>query len=310
MKILLVKTSALGDVVHLFPALAYLRHHYPEAQIDWLVGAPAAGLVESHPLVDRPIVIGESRRAAIYEVRKERYDLLIDFQGNCKSGLFTLLARAKRKVGFGGWALSEWPNRLATRERFTPPKGENVRVDYLFLAARALGRPVDKAFATLPVTLTCNDPYPCPEGAVVVCPGSAQANKQLSEEQLILQLERLDRLYLFIWGSEAERQLAERLQRHFEGSQVVPKLSFARLQNLMASAALVVSMDSMALHLCATTETPSLSFFGPSSAKKYAPMGERHVALQGSCPYGRTFEKRCPILRTCPTAACMRELGS
>jgi heptosyltransferase-1 len=67
-------------------------------------------------------------------------------------------------------------------------------------------------------------------------------------------------------------------------------------------------MDSATLHLCGTTSTPSFSLFGPSSASIYKPLGEHHVAFQGSCPYGRTFVKRCPILRTCKTGACMKDL--
>lgn len=298
MKILIVKTSALGDIVHTFPVASFLRHHLPDAQIDWLVGKAGRELVEAHPAVDRALLKEE--------LRSDRYDLLLDLQANCKSGLYTLRAKAKRKVGFSGWAVAEWPNVLATNRRFTPPKGENIRIDYLFLAASALGVPIDRRFASMPVELLCAERYPCPEGVTVVCPGSAQANKCLKEEELAGLLEQFGGRFLFVWGSEEERELGTKLSRRFVGSEVVPKLSLPALQRLMSDAELVVSMDSLPLHLCGTTTTPSLSLFGPSSAAKYAPIGEHHVALQGECPYGRTFEKRCPILRTCPTAACMR----
>lgn len=325
MKILLIKTSALGDLVHLFPVATYLRHHLPKAQIDWLVERPSADLISRHPGVDRAIIVERgswpSRWAAIRELRRTDYDLLIDFQANSKSALFTLCARARRKVGFGGWAVAEWPNRLATHERFTPPRGKNIRSDYLALAAFAIDRPFDSSFATRPIEFEAADREEVDqllqgvgEGMrIAVCPGSAWANKRLTEAQLLALLEKVDQKFspqfLLIWGSEEERQLNERLATHFPGrSQLAPKLSLAGLQNLMARVDLAISMDSLPLHLCGTTGTPSFSVYGPSSAAKYCPPGSHHVALQGSCPYGRRFEKRCPILRSCPTGACIHQL--
>lgn len=325
MRILLIKTSALGDVVHLFPVATYLRHHLPEAQIDWLVERPSADLVSRHPGVDRAIALERrswpSRWAAIRELRRTDYDLLIDFQANCKSALFTLFAKAKRKVGFGGWAVAEWPSRLATRERFTPPRGENIRSDYLALAAFAIDRPFDSSFASRPIELEAVDREEVEEllrkvgegRRIAVCPGSAWKNKRLTEAQLLALLQKIDQQqnshFLLIWGSEEERQLNERLATHLPGrSSLVPKLSLAGLQNLMGRVDLVVSMDSLPLHLCGTTKTASFSVYGPSRAAKYCPPGSHHLALQGSCPYGRRFEKRCPILRSCPTGACIHQL--
>ena len=76
----------------------------------------------------------------------------------------------------------------------------------------------------------------------------------------------------------------------------------------MASVDMVIAMDSLPLHLAGTTETPTFSIFGASSANKYKPKGKKHLAFQGTCPYKRTFERRCPVLRTCSTGACIRDL--
>jgi heptosyltransferase-1 len=113
---------------------------------------------------------------------------------------------------------------------------------------------------------------------------------------------------LFLWGSASELKTAQELKNRFEHSLVVEKLSLPGLQNLMASVDFVVAMDSLPLHLAGTTETPAFGIFGASSAQKYMPQGNAHFAFQGSCPYGRVFERRCPILRTCPTGSCIRDL--
>ena len=73
----------------------------------------------------------------------------------------------------------------------------------------------------------------------------------------------------------------------------------------MAEMDLVLAVDSLTLHLAGTTSTKTFSVFGPSAAE-YQPEGERHQTYQGKCPYGRLFEKRCPVLRTCSTGACTR----
>ena len=148
----------------------------------------------------------------------------------------------------------------------------------------------------------------------MVCPGSAWRNKQLTHETmkgfLSLLRDYLQCNFLFIWGSPEEKLLADQLQSDFVGGAiVVDKMSLPMLQNLMAQSDLVVAMDSLPLHLAGTTNTPTFSVFGASSAMKYKPQGETHFALQGECPYGRTFVKRCPVLRTCPTGACIRSFG-
>ena len=148
---------------------------------------------------------------------------------------------------------------------------------------------------------------------VMVCPGSAWRNKQLTTETLASFLDLLrDYLscyFLFVWGSAEEKQMVEKLHTEFAaGSQIVDKMSLPMLQNMMVMSNLVIAMDSLPLHLAGTTGTPTFSVFGASSAAKYKPPGNQHYAFQGSCPYGRSFEKRCPILRTCPTGACIREV--
>ena len=103
--------------------------------------------------------------------------------------------------------------------------------------------------------------------------------------------------------------MASRLYARFpDRSMVVERYSLPLLQNIMAHMDLVIAMDSLPLHLCGTTHTPSFSVFGPSLAQKYKPVGERHHCVQGECSYGEKFYKRCSQLRTCKTGHCMKAL--
>lgn len=333
MEILIVKTSAIGDVVQAFSTLNYLLKKFPHAKIDWVVEKSASALVLFHPQIRETLILDtkswrknlfgktthEEMRLFTKQLRSKRYDLLIDLQGNCKSALVALLARAKAKVGFSWKSLAEKPNYLATTHRYFPPDHLSSRAKNLFLAQSFFND-----FSTLvPTTL---DLKISPEEQsrlkailstlstprLMVCAGSKWKNKQLGEETLLALLKmiygKFVPTFLFIWSNEDEKKSADRLAAHFPGSITLGDLSLNLWQALMARVEGVLAVDSSALHLCGTTKTPSFSIFGPSSSSFYKPEGKRHVAVQGSCPYGKTFHKRCPILRTCTTGACIRAL--
>jgi len=337
MKILIVKTSSLGDIIHAFPVLQHLRKCYPDAQIDWVVEEDFAPLVEAHPYLNQAIKINTKKWRKSFlkkEVRHEfkqfrqklqlsHYDLLIDLQANLKSGLINSLVTSSKKVGFGARTVHEWPNLFFTTHRYNPLPGKNIREDYLYLAQSVTGnfsqeikgiklnlseadqQKVNKNRAHL--NLNGNGPV------VMVCTGSNWPNKQLGKETLLAFLSliasNLNSRFIFVWGNEEEKQVSEELAKKIPGKAcVAEKMGLAALQNLMADVDLVLAMDSLPLHLVATTPTPIYSVFGASSAAKFKPSGESHEAFQGVCPFGKTFVKRCSILRTCSTGACVKDI--
>jgi len=314
MKILIVKLSALGDVIHAFPAIAYLRATYPDALIDWVVEKGASMLVEAHPDIRKVIVVDtktfrrtwKAAALALPEVQHEMYDLCIDLQGNTKSALFTFWARAREKIGYGFKTAPEWLNPLVTHHRVNPPKGHNIRDDLVYIASQGKMH----TFTPPPLLLKGHEPVLADHGPkILVAPGSQWTNKCLELSTLIPFLKEIEGYFYLTWGSPQERDLVAKIQAELpERSEIVERLSLPNLQRLMSKMDQVIAMDSLPLHLGATTGVPTFSIFGPSLAHKYKPVGPLHVAYQGSCPYGRTFEKRCPILRTCSTGACMRAL--
>ena len=294
MKILIVKTSSLGDIIHVFPVVAYLRNKFPHAQIDWVVEAPFAELVQSHPSINRVICIKSKawRRAPFKRenrqemlhcrklLRETEYDVVFDFQGNVKSSLITAQAKSKHKVGFGFKSVPEWPNALFTNHRFNPYKGKNIREDYLYLVYSYFAE-VSPSCITKNLQLKISSEQESkiesilgnlPQNRkVMVCPGSAWPNKQMTTEALLDFLQRLHASqkshFLILWGSQEEKiiaqSLCERLSSH---ASLIDKLPLQVLQNLMVNMDSIVAMDSLPLHLAGTTQTPSFGVFGPSSA--------------------------------------------
>ncbi len=334
-KILIVKTSSLGDIVHGFSVLPYLKEL--GAEVHWIVEEPFKELAENHPMIDRVFAINTKKwrknlfsretwkefKAAIYQIKKEKYDVIFDIQGNLKSALFTFLSRGKAKVGFSFKSSPEWPAAWAVQYRFSPPEGRNIRQDYLFLFqsyyrdykySLEFAKPsllnldietkdeIDHYILFLPT-----------EGKklMLISPSSTWRNKELRPESLesFLKILKDDNefYYIFSWGANEEKKIAYRLQRAFpEISSVFDKRPLHVFQYLISKVDMVIAMDSLPLHLCGMTNTPSYSFFGASSYLKYKPVGKLHGAEQGECPYGKTFEKRCPILRSCKTGLCIR----
>ncbi|MCE5294980.1 MAG: glycosyltransferase family 9 protein [Chlamydiales bacterium] len=320
MRYLIVKTSAFGDIIHAYSALEFLKQVDPDCQIDWVVEKRMSSLVKAHPHVTTCIELDTKKWRSnirgswgeMKQVRKalqnEYYDAVFDLQGNIKSGLVTFLARAEHKVGFGFKTAPESISACVYNKRYNPPKGQNVRSDYLFLLESYFGK---KATTSSFTQLITNDPIPQIKGNWLIAPGSNWINKQLTIDTLVAFLELCKDAYkpnfVFLCGSEQELIQAQNLVQKFPGSEILYKPSLPTLQHIMSHMQLAITMDSLPLHLAATANLATFSFFGPSSSQKYNPLGVIHGTFQGPCHYGITFNKRCPKLRTCPTGACLRE---
>lgn len=337
MKILIVKTSSIGDIIQAFPVLDYLHSKFNNVEIDWVAEEANISLINLHPLINSGIcfdlknwkknLITKSAWKSFFSfmknLRKKRYDLLFDLQGNFKSALVTYLAKAKVKIGFGFNSVREWPNLLATNKHFDVDSNINMRFQYLQLLTKYFSdnRPFEIKNCDLIISedqkkyldklLAHKNLHS--KTKVMVCPFTKWSNKQLSNETMIsflkLTKSNLNASFLFIWGNEEEKRIVKKLQNEFEESSIiVDKLSFSAWQNLMDRIDLVIAMDSSSLHLSGTTRACSFSIFGPTKAEIFKPIGEKHHSFQGQCPYNKAFKKLCPLLRSCETGACIKEL--
>ncbi|MCP5469965.1 MAG: hypothetical protein H7A36_05620 [Chlamydiales bacterium] len=303
MKYLIVKTSSLGDILQTFPVATYLREKSPHGILDWIVEESFAPLVEAHPAVDNVLITKRKYKIPYcFELRKKIYDIVFDLQGNCKSGALTACAHSRAKVGYAWRDLPEWPNGFATNVKFPMPKKKNIRDDYLSLVQNYFDdfTPVKEKPFLFPLTLQEEKEIGGISEGTLICAGAAWPNKCLSLKRWHALLSKIEGPIHFVWGSEKERAFVEQLKEY---GTILPKLSLAQLQNVMSRSRKVLCMDSLPLHLCATTATPAFAFFGPSSLEKYLPEG--FEGIQGKCPFNITFDKRCPRLRTCKSASCM-----
>lgn len=324
---LIVKTSSIGDILHTFDTLSYLKEKHKVDRIDWVVEKPFARLVSSHPYVSNAIIVDTKlwRRNplsgdSLKQIRDVRnllrtvsYDAVFDLQGNSKSALFTLWSNSRFKVGYSWNCVPEKTNWFVTYKKISVPLEDNVRKRYLSLVQGFFGDLQE--FVPTPTSLKVEPVFTLPmkkDGvAIAVCFSSNWSNKRVDEDALVYLCHRLLEIhscsFYFIWGNEVEKKIAERLADKIpSGAQAVGGLGLPELQMFLSSVDGVIAMDSAPLHLAALTSTPTFSFFGPSKLSVYKPLGDSHHGVQGNCPYGVTFTYRCPKLRSCDTGACIR----
>lgn len=324
MRFLIVKTSSLGDIVQSFEFLEYLKQKYPDSIVDWVVEKRWCEIIKSHPLVDRIIEIQTPpknfsvSKQSMKQLRLYSYDVAFDIQGNSKSGIVLFFSRAKEKVGFK--KVTEWMNLLFTSKKISIPDGMDIRQDYLHVLKKYFeddSTQLYTNFSLLNITeeekifidSTLN--FAKDKKKIIVAPGSRWNNKCLDRGHLLAFLRSFNEptLFIFTHGSEDELRDCNYLNEHLKNQSIIlERCSLPCLQNLMSRVDLVISVDSLPLHLAATTKVKTLSFFGPSSSQKYAPNGPNHISFQGSCPYAVSFTKRCPKLRTCETGDCIKNL--
>ncbi len=169
MNILIVKTSAIGDVIHTLPSLWSLRAHFPDAQITWLVEESAADLLYGHPALNRVLVarrktwLNDARAGRlsgavggliqfIRQLRDTRYDLIIDFQGLIKSAIWVALAKGVRKVGFGRGMEHAEHSYLALNERVPAVDMNQHAIDRSLLLLKGIGVPAADLRYAIPVS--------------------------------------------------------------------------------------------------------------------------------------------------------------
>jgi heptosyltransferase I len=325
-KILVVKMSALGDVIQALPVIGALRNGVPDVRIDWLVEEIAAPIVQGHEGVDRVLVSHRGKwgndlrdprrwleaakeiRELVRELRGQHYDLAIDLQGLLKSGIWMGLASAGRKLGYEG-------SREGS-DRFLTERVPRVSLDvhaverYLLLAEAAGGKATGLAFG-LRVSREARDrlvqafdglgwgprlPY------VVMIPGARWPTKRWETESFAALGDRFVAewgLGVAIAGSEGDRSLARSIvtrMRH-PALDLTGRTDLPLLVALLGDARMVVSTDSGPMHLAAALGTPVVAVFGPTAPWRTGPYGKRHRVVRSGLACSPCFRRKCSSRR-------------
>jgi heptosyltransferase I len=335
--ILIVKTSAIGDVIHTLPSLWSLRAHFPDAHITWLVEESAADLLAGHPALNRVLVVsrntwvddlrtGRPYRALhglvqfVRRLRDTHYDLVIDFQGLIKSALWVLLARGARKVGFGhGMEHAEY-SYLALTERVPAVDMNQHAIERSLLLLKGIGVPTMDVRYALPV--------PAAEEAKAIALLRAVG---VHDQDRLAAMNPMARWATKLWEPASFAALADRLEQQgicvvfTGGPQDQPaldeicrlmtaparrldgKTSLHTLAAVYRRAQVVVTTDSGPMHLAAAVGTSVVALFGPTAPWRTGPYGAGHVVLRADLTCSPCFKKQC-VTTKYEERACMKRL--
>lgn len=275
-RVLIVKTSSLGDVVHNLPVASDIAGEFPGVEIDWVVEESFAPLPGLHAAVTRTIPVAIRRwrkawwkrptqsemRAFLTMLRAEPYDAIIDTQGLLKSAL---IARAARGPRYGlDWASSREPLSLFYDRAFEIPRRQPAVERNRALAARALGY-IQGSAVRYGIAAPSADRLWLPAGRYAAFIHSTSAARKLWPEKEWIALGRALRERGFFavlpWGSQVERERSERLRDAMPGAVVPPRLSLRDAASLLAHAACAAGVDTGLTHLAGALGVPTVGIY-------------------------------------------------
>lgn len=346
LRILIVKPSSLGDLVHTAPAVDYLAKLEPAPRISWIVHESYVELVREFPGVGEviPFPRGLFRAPALIRrlpeairwVRGLRrgFDVAADFQGLHRSGLMARLSGAKERFGFRDARELAW---IHYNHRLPRPAHSAHEVDrHLTLACAVRDFLIARGLARLPPSLPAEPSEwlatwrlevprahanfgtrALGEGppAIALCPSGRWDSKRWPAErwaELACALwEGEPRLRAILVCGPSEKAEAERIAA-LVGNRAplqawVGSTSFWETASLLARTSAVVGVDSFPLHLAWALGVPTVGLFGPSTPERIGPRGERHVAVSRTdLACIGCWKHRCPL----PEWRCMPGISS
>lgn len=299
MRVLIIKTSSMGDVIHTLPALTDARHSYPDIIFDWVVEEDFAEIPAWHPAVDRviPVAIRRWRKTPLKtlksaewknfgaEMARHSYDAIIDAQGLLKSAWLTRLAKGK-SYGLDRRSIREPLASLFYQQRILISKDMHAveRIRALFAEALTYQKPQtvgDYGIASLQFEGAFEGVSTESKPFLVFLHGTTRHDKHWPEpywkELAQLALKHGFQVKL-PWGNKVEQQRAKRIAE-LEGVEVLPKLSLRELACVIAGSQSVVAVDTGLGHLTAALAVPAVSLYGPTSPKLIGAYGENQCYL-------------------------------
>lgn len=306
--ILIVKPSAIGDVVHTLPILNLLRRQFPQAKISWLITPACAGLLDGHSMVDEVILFERKRFAHSWrnlaalrdlvsfakDLSARQFDLAIDLQGLFRSAWITWQTRAPVRVGFANareFAWAAYTHRVPIRNL------EQHAVERYLTLTESLGcprSPVEFPFATNDADrefvrdlLGSEEPY------ALLIPGTNWPTKRWPVErfaELVTPLREHYGLRSIAAGAPNEVELAAKITgaRNLAG-----KTNLRQLTALIEGARLIICNDSGPMHLAAALRKPMVACFGPTNPIRTGPYEQMQSVLRIDIPCSPCYSRKC-----------------
>jgi heptosyltransferase-1 len=317
-KILIVKPSSLGDIIHSLPLLHSIKSSLPDSTIHWVIAHEFKDILEDHPLIDRLWVIHKNRwrklssigetlaelRGLFKNLRAEHFDTVIDLQGLLRSGLITASTAAPVRIGFSD---AREMSHLFYNASLRGGKDLHAVERYLKLAD-LLGIEVkDCSFPLPPVgdTGILEKPY------YVVAPGARWKTKQWPADHFVDVINSLSsdsqdidpgQAKAVIIGCSQDIQLAKKIAANTAGHVInmAGKTDLKQLMSIIKDASFLLTNDTGPMHIAAALSVPVFGIFGPTSEGLTGPYGNGHTVFKSDIECSPCYRKKCRTI-TCMT---------
>jgi len=354
-RILLIKPSALGDVIHTIPVLVKLRARYPSARIDWLITPENADIVRCHPALSNVVLFarrdfskrGRRWRATVAfrdllkQIRRAKYDLIVDMHGQMRSAFFTLISGAGVRIGFDrpikreltvsaehdlknvpnhGWRGAREGSWVAYTHRIPIPTLDVHAIDRYLWVAPLLGldnNPPDLTIYLSPETirnverLLERHGVPASKPLIVLVPGTIWETKHWTIEGFAGVARQFLRegFAVALAGTKRDQERCRQIAAAARGvCDLSGKTTPAELAALIRRAEVAVTNDSGSMHVAASLGKPMVSVFGPTNPVHIGPYERPESVVRIDLPCSPCNYRR---LSQCPfDHACMKQVTS
>lgn len=311
MRVLLVKLTSMGDLIHALPAITDAAKAIPGISFDWVIEKNFSDVAKWHPAVQRIIpsshrkwkknIIGSIQNGEIKQfvqaLRKEKYDMVIDGQTSIKSALIMLFARGLR-CGLDKNSSREWVAHLAYQKKFFVDKELHAIKRLRLLFSQALGYPYvdtqpDYGIANTTFTLPA---VALPKPYLVFVHNASWQSKLWPEaywRQLIILAARDGFNILLPWGNEAEKQRAMSIANHHANALVLPFCTLSQHAAILQHSQGAICSDTGLSHMAAALNVPAVTLYGSTSTQLIGTTGLHQQHMVSSFPCAKCYKLDC-----------------
>ena len=281
MKIAIIKLSSLGDIVHSMVVLQFIKKHYPDSEIDWIVEKRFQGVLENNPHINQIHTVNfnaAKKQKSLKLLFKEliqvkkygKYDVVIDLQGLIKSAIITKFISSRKIVGFDKNSIRE---RLASyfyNQKVAIGYDKNTIERYVKLISEALKIKITKDdIINKELYLFSKSKLLIPQTPYVVfIMGSTVQNRIYPKEKFLQVVQAINKSCIVVWGNEQEKERAEWMKNKSKYIQVMPKLNLDDLKQVISRSSLLIGNDTGPSHMAWALNRPSITLFGQTPVER------------------------------------------
>jgi heptosyltransferase-1 len=308
MKMLLIKTSSLGDILHTFPAITDAMKQFPDIEITWVVEEVFASIANWHPAIKKVLPIALRRwrknfwankseiKGFLKTLKTDKYDYIIDAQGLIKSALISRVAKGAR-YGLNYHSARESLASFFYQTKIAVDKNQHaiLRTRQLFSKILAYGFDPDQIDYGIQIKENLVNWQPGNHYLIFLHATTWQTKlyPEAYWRQLIQAATEKGYTVLLPWGNSDEKVRSERLAKGFSKAIIPPKLSLLDLANLFKKATGVIAVDTGLGHLAAALSIPTVSLYGSTNPERTGTLGKNQIHLAAQFECAPCLQKKC-----------------